>query len=112
MMQQMLTPLQQDLEVQRRGMQLDNFKKNNPDLTSPEIRMPVARLLQERPELKLEDAYYIVKGQVTKENASNAKQAQKQILSKTSTGNAVRNSTPPKFASAWDAYQYHKANAK
>ena len=38
MMQQMLTPLQQDLEVQRRSMQLEQFKSNNPDLTSPEIR--------------------------------------------------------------------------
>lgn len=112
LMAKMLTPLQQDLDVQKRGIALEQFKKNNPDLVSPEIRMPVAQLLRDRPELKLEDAYYIVKGQVVKENASSAKQAQKQILSKTSTGNAVRNSTPPKFASAWDAYQYHKANAK
>jgi len=112
MMQQMLTPLQQDLEVQRRQVQLEQFKSNNPDLVSPEIRVPVARLLQERPELKLEDAYYIVKGQHTREQAQQAKQVQKQVLSKTSTGNAVRSGTPPKFSNAWDAYQWHKTNTK
>ena len=112
LMSKMLTPLQQDLDVQRRGMQLEQFKKTNPDLVSPEIRVPVAKLLQERPELKLEDAYYIIKGQVAKENASAQKNAQKQILSKTSTGNAVRNSTPPKFKDAWEAYTFHKAQIK
>lgn len=110
MMQQMLAPLQQDLEVQKRQVALDSFKSQHPDLTSDEVRMPVAKLLMERPELKLEDAYYIVKGQLTRQQSDAVKQAQRDTLKKTSTGNAVRNSTPPKFKSAWDAYQYHKAN--
>lgn len=112
MMQQMLQPLQQDLEVQRRQMALDSFKSQHPDLTADEIRVPVARLLMERPELKLEDAYFIVKGQVTRQQSDAVKQAQRDTLKKTSTGNAVRNAVPPKFKSAWDAYQYHKANGK
>lgn len=109
-MQAMLAPLQQDLVAQQRQVALDAFKSQHPDLTSDEVRMPVAKLLMERPELKLEDAYYIVKGQHARQQSDAAKQAQRDALKKTSTGNAVRNSTPPKFKSAWDAYQYHKAN--
>jgi hypothetical protein len=110
MMQQMLEPLQQDLETQRRQVSLDSFKTQHPDLTSDEVRMPVAKLLMERPELRLEDAYFIVKGQLTRQQSDAVKTAQRETLKKTSTGNAVRNSSPPKFKSAWDAYQYHKAN--
>jgi len=110
MMQQMLEPLQQDLETQRRQVSLDSFKAQHPDLTSDEVRMPVAKLLMDRPELRLEDAYFIVKGQLTRQQSDAVKTAQRETLKKTSTGNAVRNSAPPKFKSAWDAYQYHKAN--
>jgi len=110
MMQKMLEPLQQDLEVQRRQVSLDSFKAQHPDLTSDEVRMPVAKLLMERPELKLEDAYFIVKGQLTRQQSDAVRQAQRDTLKKTSTGNAVRNAAPPKFKSAWEAYQYHKAN--
>lgn len=110
MMQEMLTPLQQDLEAQRRQVSLDTFKSSHPDLTSDEIRMPVAQLLMSRPELKLEDAYHIVKGQLTSQQNTAARQIQKETLLKTSTGNAVRNAAPPKFKDAWTAFQWHKAN--
>lgn len=110
MMQQMLTPLQQDLEAQRRQVALDSFKGQHPDLTSDEIRMPVAKLLMERPELKLEDAYFIVKGQVSRQTSEAVRTAQRETLKKTSTGNAVRNAAPPKFKDAWTAYQWHKTN--
>ena len=110
MMQQMLTPLQQDLESQRRQVALDSFKSQHPDLTSDEIRVPVAKLLMERPELKLEDAYFIVKGQVSRQQNEAVKAAQRDTLKKTSTGSAVRNAQPPKFKDAWSAYQWHKSN--
>jgi len=110
MMQQMLAPLQQDLEVQKRQVALDSFKAQHPDLTSDEVRMPVAQLLVSRPELKLEDAYFIVKGQLTRQQSEAVKAAQRETLKKTSTGNAVRNAAPPKFKDAWSAYQWHKAN--
>lgn len=110
MMQQMLTPLQEDLAAQSRQVALSNFKTQHPDLTSDDIRMPVAKLLMDRPELKLEDAYFIVKGQVSKQAADTMKQTQRDTLMKTSTGNAVRSATPPKFRDAWSAYQYFKAN--
>jgi hypothetical protein len=110
MMQQMLQPLQQDLEAQRRQVALDSFKQQHPDLTSDDIRMPVAKLLMERPELKLEDAYFIVKGQVARQQSEAVRTAQRETLKKTSTGNAVRNAAPPKFKDAWSAYQWHKTN--
>jgi len=110
MMQKMLSPLQQDLESQRRQVSLDSFKAQHPDLISDDIRMPVARMLMDRPELKLEDAYFIVKGQVARQQTDAVKAVQRETLKKTSTGNAVRNGEPPKFKDAWTAYQYHKAN--
>jgi hypothetical protein len=110
MMQQMLTPLQQDLDTQRRQVTLDTFKAQHPDLVSDEIRMPVAQLLMQRPELKLEDAYFIVRGQLQKAQADTQRTAQRETLKKTSTGTAVRNAAPPKFKDAWSAYQYHKTN--
>ena len=110
MMQQMLTPLQQDLDTQRRQVTLDTFKAQHPDLVSDEIRMPVAQLLMQRPELKLEDAYFIVRGQLQKAGADTQRAAQRETLKKTSTGTAVRNAAPPKFKDSWSAYQYHKTN--
>jgi hypothetical protein len=110
MMQRMLQPLQQDLDTQRRQVALDSFKTQHPDLTSEEIRLPVARLLMDRPELKLEDAYFIVKGQVSRQQTDAVRQTQRDTLMKTSTGNAVRNAAPPKFKDAWTAYQWHKTN--
>jgi hypothetical protein len=110
MMQQMLAPLQQDLATQSRQVALDSFKTKHPDLTSDDMRMPVARLLMDRPELRLEDAYYIVKGQVAKEQSAAVKTAQRETLMKTSTGNAVRSAEAPKFKDAWTAYQWHKAH--
>lgn len=110
MMQQMLQPLQQDLDSQRRQVALESFKSQHPDLTSDEIRVPVAQLLMSRPELNLEDAYFIVKGQVSKQQSEAVRQAQRETLKKTSTGNAVRNAQPPKFKDAWSAYQWHKVN--
>ena len=109
MMQQMLEPLQNDLADQRRSMQMEQFKSQHPDLTSAELRVPIAQLLMERPELKLEDAYFIVKGQVSKQQSESARQAQRDVLKKTSVGTAVRNVAPPKFKNAWEAYQWHKA---
>lgn len=110
MMQQMLEPLQQDLAVQQRKAALDSFKVKHPDVTSDELRVPIAKLLMERPELKLEDAYYLVKGQKSIEQSTQVRQAQKEVLKKTSTGNAVRNAAPPKFKDAYQAYLWHKSN--
>ena len=68
MLKQMMEPaqqkMQQEIEMERRTMALQQFKQQHPDLVSPEMKMPIAQLLAERPELKLEDAYYIVKSKM------------------------------------------------
>jgi hypothetical protein len=60
--------------------------------------------------LKLQDAYFIVTGQLTRQQSESVKQTQRDTLKKTSTGNAVRNAAPPKFRDAYQAYMWHKAN--
>lgn len=116
MMQQMLDPLKQEVEQERRRVQLESFKAQNPDLT--EYRMDIAKMLLERPELKLEDAYHLVKARAVSMKAEAAaaetaqrRTAQRSALKKTSTGRDVgRAVKPPKFKDGWSAYQWHKAN--
>jgi len=110
LMASMLAPLQEDIAAQARQSALNAFKEEHPDLTSPEMRVPIARLLVDRPELKLADAYYIVKGQTVRLAVDAKRATAAETLQKTSTGNAVRAGEAPKFKSAWDAYNYHKSN--
>lgn len=110
LMQDMLTPLQQDLAAQSRSASLNSFKSEHPDLVSDALRIPIAKMLMDRPDLKLEDAYYIVKGQVVKNADVAAKTAARETLRKTSTGTAVRNGEAPKFRDAFEAYTWHKNN--
>jgi hypothetical protein len=111
MFQQMLNPLQQELEQAKRGAQLEAFKSANPDLLS--YKEDIAKLLISREDLKLEDAYYIVKGQKAAEWAGKEKEAAKARVSataKTSTGQNINGVTVPKFKDAWQAYEYFKQN--
>lgn len=110
LMQQMLKPLQEDIASQSRTAELNNFKNEHPDLTSQEMRVPIARLLIDRPELKLADAYYIVKGQQTRLAIDTKRATQAATLQKTGTGSAVRAGNTPQFKDAWSAYEWHKAN--
>jgi len=117
MFQQMMQPVQQDMQMQQRQLQLDNFKRDNPDITNPEVRVEVAKLLQERPELKLEDSYWIVKAKMDRnkleqleQDRISKRQAQKSAWQKTSNGAASKPKGTPKFRDAFEAYQWHKAN--
>ena len=120
MLKQMMEPAQQkmqaELEMERRTLALQQFKSEHPDLTSPEMKMPIAQLLAERPELKLEDAYYIVKSKLDNQRAreqqeleSQRKANRKNSFKSVSGGKAVTPSGTPKFRDAWEAYQWHKA---
>ena len=111
MFQQMLNPLQVELEQAKRGAQLEAFKAANPDLVT--YREDIAKLLIAREDLKLEDAYYIVKGQKAAESVIKEREAAKARVSavnKTSTGQNVNGVTVPKFKDAWESYQWFKAN--
>lgn len=116
MLQEMMQPAQQEIQLKQRQMQLQEFKNANPELTQDEYRLPIAKMLMERPELKLEDAFYIVKAKVDSEKArvereqmAQQKAQRRDTLTKTSNGKSVSPSGTPKFRDAWEAFQYHKA---
>ena len=117
MLKEMMKPAQEKIQLERRQMQLNSFKSEHPELTQEEYRVPIARMLMERPELKLEDAFYIVKAKVDAEKLRTEKEAiaaqksnRREMFSKTSTGKNTTAPKPPKTRDAWELYQWHKAN--
>ena len=117
MLQEMMKPAQEKIQLERRQMELASFKSSNPELTREEYRMPIAQMLMARPELKLEDAFYIVKAKIQASQASlereemaQQKSSRRQTFSKTSTGKNTAAPKPPKSRDAWAMYQWHKAN--
>jgi hypothetical protein len=116
MLKEMMKPAQEEIQIKQRRMQLESFKTENPELMDDAYRLPVAQMLQERPELKLEDAFYIVKAKVDaqklkaeREQVAKQKSQRRETLRKTSSGKSVTPSGTPKFRDAWEAYQYHKS---
>lgn len=116
MLKEMLAPAQEEIAAQQRKMQLAQFKADNPELTDPEYRQPIIELLQARPELKLEDAFYIVKSKVgstklqkEREELAAKKARQRDVVRKSSGGARTTPSGKPQFKSAREAYEYHKA---
>ena len=117
MLSQMLQPAQEQLQVEQRKVELRHFASEHPEIKSDEYRMPIAKMLQERPELRLEDAFYIVKAKVDSAVASTERaaleeqrQRRKTAFGKTSSGSASTPSGVPQFKSAWESYQWHKNN--
>ena len=117
MMAEMIKPLQQEIAQEKRAVEIEKFKTAHPDLG--EHRVEIAKLLMERSELKLEDAYHLVKAKKNTERdeleraAKSAARGQtKEALLKTSTGKNIQSGklTQPKFKDAWSAYQWYKAN--
>ena len=115
MLQEMMKPAQEEMQIKQRRMQLEQFKTENPDLMDDQYRLPVAQMLQERPELKLEDAFYIVKSKVDaqklkveREQVAKQKSTRRETLRKTSSGKSVSPKGTPQFRDAWEAFQYHK----
>jgi hypothetical protein len=116
MLKEMLKPAQEQLEVQQRKLELEAFKAKNPELTQPEYKLPIIELLKSRPELKMEDAFYIVKAKVDseklsaeKEKLKSAKASAKEIALKSTSGSRTSPTGHPQFSSAIEAYKYHKA---
>ena len=117
MMADMIKPLQQEIAQEKRSVEIEKFKTSHPDLA--EHRVEIAKLLMERSELKLEDAYYLVKAKATTKREEEERATKvahrtqtKEALMKTSTGKNIESGklTKPKFKDAWSAYQWYKAN--
>ena len=116
MLQEMMKPAQEEMQIKQRRIQLEQFKTENPDLMDDQYRLSVAQMLQERPELRLEDAFYIVKSKVDsqklkveREQVAKQRSTRRETLRKTSGGKSVTPTGTPKYRDAWEAYQYHKA---
>jgi len=117
MMKEMLQPAQEELQQQARRLQLQDFKAANPELTDPAYRDEIVKLLQSRPELKLEDAFYITKaklGSIAVDREAQAlaerRQRQRETVLKSSGGTRSAPKGTPKFNNALEAYKWHKAN--
>ena len=119
LMQEMMKPLAEERATATRQAQIDTFKTDHPDLVEPGMKVEVYKLLQSNENLSLENAYYIAKAKAVEDEAKatslNARQDRhdrRSALGKTSTGSAASASGKPKFKSAWESYQWHKANPK
>jgi len=73
-------------------------------------------LLKSRPELSMEDAFYIIKAKVgssklqqERDEIAARKQRQRETVMKSSSGSRSAPSGVPKFNNAIEAYRYHKA---
>lgn len=115
MLKQMLQPAQEEIEIQQRRLALDKFKMENPEVVSPEYRGPIVELLKSRPELKLEDAFYIVKAKIESGKSAAEREAlaqkrarQKETALLSSRGTKSSPQGIPQFKSAIEAYNYHK----
>jgi hypothetical protein len=113
----MLEPAREQIKMEQRKMELERFKSQHPEITDDAYRQPIAKMLMERPELRLEDAYFIVKAKVdaSKLEAEKAqleaqRATRRAALKQTSSGANASPSGTPKFRDAWSAYQFHKAN--
>jgi hypothetical protein len=116
MLQEMLKPAQEKVQLEKRQVELQQFKTAHPEITDDEYRYPIYELMKEREELRLEDAYWIVRGRIDSEKAAKiraeqeaAKKSRRSTLNKTSTGSSTAPKGTPKFRSAVEAYQWHKA---
>jgi len=115
MLKDMLQPAQEEIKLQQRKMDLERFKSDNPELTSPEYRQPIVEMLRAKPHLSLEEAFYIVKAKVgaTKVDQDRAelaerKSRQRETIKMSSSGSRATPSGTPQFKNSWDAYNYHK----
>jgi len=116
MLREMMAPAQEELEVKQRRMALQEFKANNPEITDPAYRAPMIELLKNRPELKMEDAFFIVKAKVgstklqQERNEIAARKAERRsVVRKSSTGSRSNPSGTPQFKNALEAFKWHKS---
>ena len=117
MLKEMMKPAQEQLALEKNQHRVESFKTEHPEIMTDEYRMPIAKMLMARPELSLEDAYYIVSAKIsTEHNRSqiaenkNRKTQRKDAISKTSTGSNARPKGAPQFKNAWEAYVFHRDN--
>ena len=110
-------PLVEQVELENRRAQLNDFKKANPDIT--EYREAMIEEMAKDPNLSLEKAYYLAKGKTAdsklnqmKVELERQKEAKLNAVSKVGVGGTSRAEGVPRFTNALDAYRYLQSRGK
>jgi hypothetical protein len=116
--QELYKPLQEQVEAEKAQAKVQAFIAQNPDVKSdPDIKSNVAKLLQERQDLGIEDAYYIAKAKVMEQRKNSEQearrtetQARRDTFAKTSTGSTVSSKQPPPGLTPVQALEWFSKN--
>lgn len=116
MLQKYLSGMQEEFQVGQYRQQLETFKTEHPDLMGDaEVKEQVTAAMRANPDLRLEAAYWQVKGKLGHRRAQAAKEAAEQdrlrnreTLRTTKLGRA-RGGKQPVFKNAWEAFQAAQA---
>ncbi len=109
-LQSLLQPARDKMAIELRKTQVNEFKAQHADFDSH--KQDIAKLVVKG--MKIEDAYYLLKGRSAKEEQSKInqeleayKKGARDAGFKVTTGrNTI--TTKPKFGSAWEAYEWRK----
>jgi hypothetical protein len=118
-LQELYRPLQEQVEQEKAQAKVQSFIAQNPDVKSdPDIKSNVAKLLQEREDLTIEDAYYIAKAKVMQQRQATEQQskrtetqARRDTFAKTSTGSTVASKAPPPGLTPVQALEWFSKNS-
>jgi hypothetical protein len=119
-LQEAMRPMREEHIIQQRKAQLDQFKSQHPDLE--DLKLDVGKLLMANETMKLEQAYWIVKGQqLTEQQSTQTAELEQYRKAAQSAGLKVggssrtRSGTVPdsvKKQGAWAVYKYLESNKK
>ena len=110
-------PLVEQVEINNRREELQNFRRQNPDIT--EYREAMIGEMGKDPTLTLERAYYLAKGKSADRKINEVrlelekqKEAKLHAVSKVGVGGTSRAEGTPRFTNALDAYRYLQSKQK
>lgn len=110
-------PLVEQVEMNNRREQLNDFKRQNPDIV--DYRDAMIEEMSKDQTLSVEKAYYLVKGKTADQRLNQVrlelerqKEAQRNAVSKVGVGGTSRAEGIPKFTNALDAYHYLQSKQK
>lgn len=112
---EMLKPAREEMALKSRTREVTEFKKLHSDFDT--LRPAIANVIKKQG-LKIEDAYYLVKGRLSREEQASMKQeledtraSARELGFKVTTGRTAT-IQKPKFTSAWESYQWRKRQGK
>lgn len=121
-LEQLLSPMQTQMAEQKQIYEAERFITAHPDMKTEAFKAKLVPLIKAKPEMDLETAYWMVKGQLAEDdkataakvkeaNQAKTKETRQQIL-KTAGSTNVGATAPPKNLSPYEALQWFKNNKK